>query len=150
MLTPQIKFCVSSRAESSYLINHSKIESRELHTLNSMAPCLTSHYEWNIRNSWPHSFHGAATANRGSLTERLAVEIPAKLGDKTVIQFALFDVSRFHSDRPNWSFEPTICPVAESCTLSALHNSTSGQIAAQLISYSLKPVSLLGAKRTRF
>ena len=55
---------------------------------------------------------------------------------KVLIQYLTFDVSRFHSDRPNWSFEPTICPVAESCTLSALHNSTSGQITAQLISYS--------------
>ena len=34
---------------------------------------------------------------------------------------------------PNDALEPTICPAAESCTLSALHNSTPGQIAAQLV-----------------
>ena len=39
------------------------------------------------------------------------------------------------STMPNPSLQPTICPVAESCTLSALHNSTSGQIAAELNSY---------------
>ena len=37
------------------------------------------------------------------------------------------------ADESNDALEPTICPAAESCTLSALHNSTSGQIAAQLI-----------------
>ena len=41
--------------------------------------------------------------------------------------------------RSNQTLEPTICPAAELRTLSALHNSTSGQIAAQLISYGFKP-----------
>ena len=53
---------------------------------------------------------------------------------KAVIQCAVFDVSRFHSSRPNWPFEPTACPIDNSCTLSALHESPLGQTAAQLFS----------------
>ena len=42
------------------------------------------------------------------------------------------------SHRYNQSLQPTVCLAAKSRTLSALHNSVSGQTAAELISYGLK------------